>query len=37
MGNAIGVKENSIAKGFKFQGLERFNDGRIRRLAYDSS
>jgi hypothetical protein len=37
MGNAIRLKESSVAKGFKFQELQLLNDGRIRRLAYDSS
>jgi hypothetical protein len=37
MGDAVRLKENSIAKGFKFQGLQGLNDKRIRRFAYDLS
>jgi hypothetical protein len=37
MGDAVRIKEGSIAKGLKFQRLQRLDDGRIRRFAYDSS
>jgi hypothetical protein len=29
MGNAISLKESGFAKGFKFQRLQWFNDGRL--------
>jgi hypothetical protein len=35
--NAISLKENGFAKGFKFQRLQWLNDGRVRGFAYDSS
>jgi hypothetical protein len=37
MGDAVRLKESDITKGFEFQGLQQLNDGRIGRLAYDSS
>jgi hypothetical protein len=37
MGDAVRLKEINIAKGFKFQRLQRFDDGRVRRFAHDSS